>query len=97
MRIRITEYLDADLETEHWHCNCCSSDLGPLNRPYKEGCLVQERDPRDVHFPIGGDKEYNFSFDRRAGRHCALGTRAALHERRTRRRRPQGLAADSLG
>lgn len=63
MRIRITEYLDADLETEHWHCNCCSADLGPLNRPYKEGCLVQERDPRDVHFPIGGDKEYNFSFD----------------------------------
>jgi acetone carboxylase gamma subunit len=63
MRVRITEYLDVELEREKWVCNRCDAELGPLDRSYKEGCLLRERDPREVHFPVGSDPEFNFSFD----------------------------------
>jgi acetophenone carboxylase len=62
---RITEYLDVDLEHGTWLCNRCSYVIGPADRPYKEGCLVRDRDPRDVHSPVGADEEYNFSPDPR--------------------------------
>ena len=63
MRVRITEYLDIDLEAERWCCNRCDHDLGDARQSYKRGCLVRERDPREIHFPIGPSKEFNFSFD----------------------------------
>ena len=63
MRIQITEYLDIDLVAETWHCNRCGHRLCSAHRSYKEGCLVRDRNPHDVHFPIGPSKEYNFSFD----------------------------------
>ena len=63
MKVRITEYLDIDLEAERWCCNRCGHDLGEARESYKRGCLVRERDPREVHFPIGPSKEFNFSFD----------------------------------
>ena len=63
MLVRITEYLDIDLESERWCCNRCGHDLGEARESYKKGCLVRERDPREVHFPIGPSKEFNFSFD----------------------------------
>lgn len=63
MRVRITEYLDVDLEERHWRCNRCGQDLGPAERSYKEGCLIADRDPREVHPVIGSDPEFNFSFD----------------------------------
>ena len=61
--IQITEYLDIDLERERWRCNRCEHDLGDAREPYKKGCLIRERDPREVHFPVGPNKEFNFSFD----------------------------------
>jgi len=63
MRVRITEYLDIDLESRHWHCNHCGHDIGPAERSYKEGCLIADRDPREVHPVIGHDPHFNFSFD----------------------------------
>ena len=63
MTVQITEYLDIDLENERWCCNRCGHDLGDARESYKKGCLVRERDPREVHFPIGPSKEFNFSFD----------------------------------
>ena len=45
-RIRFTEYLDLDLDREAWRCNRCDTELVSARRPYKEGCLVYERDPR---------------------------------------------------
>jgi acetone carboxylase gamma subunit len=61
--IRITEYLDIELERERWCCNRCGADLGPAREPWKKGALIRERDPREVHLPIGPSKEFNFSFD----------------------------------
>jgi acetophenone carboxylase len=51
-RIRFTEYLDLDLDAELWRCNRCDAELISARRPYKEGCLVYERDPREVHPPL---------------------------------------------
>jgi acetophenone carboxylase len=62
MRRRITEYLEIDLEAERWHCTRCDHDLGEARANYKHGCLVWERDPREVHPPvIEGD--YTFAPD----------------------------------
>jgi acetophenone carboxylase len=63
MLVRITEYLDIELETERWRCNRCGHDMGDARDSYKKGCLVRDRDPREIHFPIGPSKEFNFSFD----------------------------------
>ena len=63
VRIQITEYLDIDLESERWCCNRCDHDLGNARDSYKKGCLIRERDPQEVHLPVGPSKEFNFSFD----------------------------------
>lgn len=51
-RLHVGLYLDADLETERWHCHDCGRDFGPLRGNYKRGLLVSERDPREVHPPV---------------------------------------------
>lgn len=61
-RIRITEYLDLDVDSESWHCHRCESRLGSASRSYKEGCLVHDRDPREIHRPLI-EGEYTFSPD----------------------------------
>ncbi|MBI4695930.1 MAG: acetophenone carboxylase [Gammaproteobacteria bacterium] len=60
--IRFTEYLDLDMNTAHWHCHDCGQQLVSAHESYKKGCLVAERDPREVHQPvIEGD--YSFAPD----------------------------------
>lgn len=61
-RIRITEYLDLDLEREQWMCNRCGHGLGSAREDYKRGCLVYDRDPREIHPPIV-EGQYGFSPD----------------------------------
>jgi acetone carboxylase gamma subunit len=61
-RIRITEYLDIDLDREVWICNRCGSVLGPARENYKAGCLLYDRDPREVHVPIV-EGPYSFAPD----------------------------------
>ncbi|MEM4408520.1 MAG: acetone carboxylase subunit gamma [Candidatus Caldarchaeum sp.] len=51
-RVRVTEYLDIDLVDEVWVCNRCGAVLGPAKESYKLGCLVHERDPREIYSPI---------------------------------------------
>jgi acetone carboxylase gamma subunit len=61
-RLRMTEYLDLDLDAEVWRCNRCDVELTAASNPYKQGCLVYDRDPREIHPPlIEGD--YTFSPD----------------------------------
>jgi acetophenone carboxylase len=64
VRRQITEYLTIDLETEQWHCVRCDHAFGDARRNYKEGCLVSERDPSEVHRPIV-EGAYTFSPDPR--------------------------------
>ncbi len=51
-RLRITEYLDLDLDDEEWHCHRCDENLGPAGRNYKEGCLLHDRNPQEIHRPL---------------------------------------------
>ena len=57
--LRITEYLDLDLDREQWRCDRCERVLGSARESYKKGCLLYARDPREVHPPI---VKGNFSF-----------------------------------
>lgn len=61
-RLHLAEYLDADLDTERWHCHDCGQDLGDLRGNYKRGLLVAERDPREIHPPVL-EGEYTFAPD----------------------------------
>jgi acetophenone carboxylase len=61
-RIRVTEYLDLDIQQERWLCNRCGRDIGPARENYKKGCLLYDRDPREIHPPLVSG-EFNFSPD----------------------------------
>lgn len=54
-RVAITEYLEIDLGRERWHCRRCGHDIAPARGNYKEGLLVYNRDPREIHRPILDD------------------------------------------
>ena len=60
-RRRITEALDLDTASRRWVCNRCEHDLGPAERNYKEGCLVYDRDPREIHVPFDPPTAFGFS------------------------------------
>jgi acetone carboxylase, gamma subunit len=62
--VRVTEYLIIDADAERWKCVRCATDLGSARSNYKEGCLVAERDPREVH-PARVDGPYTFAPDPR--------------------------------
>jgi acetone carboxylase gamma subunit len=51
-RIRFTEYLDLDIDREQWICNRCGHVIGAARDNYKKGCLVYDRDPREIHQAI---------------------------------------------
>lgn len=61
-RIRFTEYLDLDLNDEHWYCHDCGTKLISARENYKRGCMVAEREPSEIHNPVI-DGEYSFSPD----------------------------------
>ena len=61
-RLRVTEYLDLDLDRELWLCNRCGRELGSARDNYKKGCLLNDRDPREIHPPLVTGA-YNFSPD----------------------------------
>ena len=61
-RIRFTEYLDLDVNDEHWYCHDCGTKLISARESYKRGCLVADRDPREIHAPVI-EGEYTFSPD----------------------------------
>jgi acetone carboxylase, gamma subunit len=48
-KIRITEYLDLDLDEQQWYCSACNQPLIGAAENYKRGCLAYARDPREVH------------------------------------------------
>ncbi len=62
MRIPMTEYLEIDLETERWRCRRCAQDLGPARGNYKEGTLVYDRDPVEIHRPLIDPGRHEFTF-----------------------------------
>ncbi|WP_448811193.1 acetone carboxylase subunit gamma [Agromyces bauzanensis] len=62
MKIPMTEYLLIDLEDERWKCRRCGHDFGSARGNYKEGTLVYDRDPREIHQPILDPDRYEYTF-----------------------------------
>jgi len=62
MKVPMTEYLRIDLETETWECRVCDHEIAPATGNYKEGLLVHNRDPREIHPPIIDPEKYRFTF-----------------------------------
>ena len=62
MKIDITEYLRINFDNEEWECRVCGHDIGPARGNYKEGLLVYDRDPREIHKPLLDPKKYKFTF-----------------------------------
>ena len=61
-RVNMTDSLVVDTETEMWLCRGCDGEIADADANYKEGCLVAERDPTEVHDPVI-DEEYTFAPD----------------------------------
>ena len=62
MKVLMTEYLRIDLDEEQWECRVCNHVVGPATKSYKEGLLVHNRDPREIHPPIIDPEKYRFTF-----------------------------------
>lgn len=62
MKVLMTEYLRIDLDTENWECRVCEHVVGSARGNYKEGLLVYNRDPEDIHPHIIDPKRYKFTF-----------------------------------
>jgi len=62
MRVPMTEYLEIDLDGERWVCRVCTQDLASAASNYKEGTLVNDRDPREIHRPLIDPAKYEFTF-----------------------------------
>lgn len=62
MRVRMTESLDLNLTTEMWQCNRCDYELISAHENYKKGCLLHNRDPREIHQPLI-EGEFTFAPD----------------------------------
>ena len=63
MKVRITEYLEIDLDTDQWCCQRCGYALIDACENYKKGCLVAERPLEDVHPPMVKGEAYSFTPD----------------------------------
>jgi acetophenone carboxylase len=63
MKVRITEYLEIDVEREKWVCERCGQLLIDARENYKKGCLVAEKPFEEVHPPMVEGHAYSFSPD----------------------------------
>ena len=61
-RVSITEYLEIDLNDERWHCRKCGHDIESARSNYKEGLLIYDRDPREIHKPILDEEKYEYTY-----------------------------------
>lgn len=62
MKLKMTEALAIDLDTETWHCTKCDHAHGAATHNYKEGLLVHARDPREIHPSIIDPTKYAQTF-----------------------------------
>lgn len=63
MRVRITEYLEIDLDGEQWICQRCAHPLISARENYKKGCLVAERPLEEVYPSLVQSQPYSFCPD----------------------------------
>lgn len=62
-KVRVTEYLEIDLDHENWVCQRCGHSLISARENYKKGCVVAERPLAEVHPPMVEGQVYSFCPD----------------------------------
>ena len=62
MKVLVTEYLRINLDSEQWECRVCSRVIGSARSNYKEGLLVHDRNPQEIHKPLLDPKRYKNTF-----------------------------------
>jgi acetone carboxylase gamma subunit len=62
MKVFVTAALNVDLDKETWECAGCGHEIGSARSNYKEGLLVRERMPEEIHAPILDAEKYEFTF-----------------------------------
>ena len=63
MKVLMTEYLRIDLDAKRLGSAVfATTSIGPAARNYKEGMLVYDRNPRDVHPPVINPERYEYTF-----------------------------------
>jgi acetone carboxylase gamma subunit len=63
MKVRITEYLEIDLDHDTWVCQRCGYTLISALESYKKGCAVAERPLEEVHPRMVEGQACSFSPD----------------------------------
>jgi acetone carboxylase, gamma subunit len=63
MKVRITEYLEIDLDKETWVCQRCGRELISARENYKKGCMVADVPLYEVHPPLVEGRTYSFCPD----------------------------------
>jgi acetone carboxylase gamma subunit len=48
-RVRVTESLDIDLESEKWCCHSCGAAMKSAREPYMKGALVYETPANEIY------------------------------------------------
>jgi len=61
-RVSVTEYLELDVDECTWHCASCGRALVDAEENYKRGCLIHNRDPREIHNAVY-EADFNFAPD----------------------------------
>ena len=62
MKVPMTEYLAIDLDKETWECRRCGHEINSARANYKEGLLVHDRDPKEIHKPLLDPTKYVRTF-----------------------------------
>jgi acetophenone carboxylase len=48
-RVRVTESLDIDLESEKWCCHTCGAPMNSARQPYQQGALIYEKPANEIY------------------------------------------------
>lgn len=67
-KLKITEYLNIDLDSEMWCCERCGEDLVSARQHYVKGCLVYDRPAVDIYgssIEIAKGQQVNYAPDPR--------------------------------
>ena len=48
-RVRVTESLDIDLDSEKWCCHSCGAAMNSAREPYMKGTLIYEKPANEIY------------------------------------------------
>lgn len=65
-KVRITESIDIDLDSEMWCCHDCGAKINSARESYLKGCLVYERPASEIYgtaYQVSKDTSVSYAPD----------------------------------